>query len=72
MFTIVGALLTVYGLLGSDPEVYKRSLGINVNLWWGGVLCIFGVVMLLLGQRGQRRSRERAKSNDPGAPFSKG
>ena len=47
MFTIVGALLTVFGLV-SDHAIYARSLGINVNLWWGLVLLAFGLVMLTL------------------------
>ena len=35
MFTIIGLLLAVFGLL-SDTSIYQRSLGINVNLIWGG------------------------------------
>ncbi len=50
MFAMVGAILAVYGML-SDPAIYKRSLGINVNLWWGLVMFLFGVVMLLLARR---------------------
>jgi hypothetical protein len=47
LFSAIGVALIVYGLM-SDPAVYVRSLGINVNLWWGAVLLAFGVVMLLL------------------------
>jgi hypothetical protein len=50
MFTIIGALLTVYGLL-SPAGLYERSLGINVNLWWGLVLLVFGLVMLAFAYR---------------------
>ncbi len=50
MFATVGAIIGVYGLL-SDPEIYRRSLGININLWWGLVLFVFGIVMLLLARR---------------------
>jgi len=53
MFTIVGALLTVYGLV-SDTAIYARSLGINVNLWWGLVLVAFGMAMLALALRGEK------------------
>lgn len=45
MFSIFGAMLTVYGLVSGDA-IYARSLGINVNLWWGLVLLAFGLVML--------------------------
>jgi len=53
MFTIIGALLVLYGLT-SDSSIYARSLGINVNLTWGVVLTIFGAVMLALGRRAPR------------------
>jgi hypothetical protein len=54
MFTIIGALLTVFGLV-SDSAIYERSLGINVNLWWGLVLLLFGGFMLGLALRARRR-----------------
>jgi hypothetical protein len=50
MFTIVGTILILYGVF-SNPAIYERSLGINVNLWWGIVLLAFGVAMLSLGLR---------------------
>ncbi len=53
MFSIVGVLLVGFGLL-SDDASYARSLGINVNLWWGMVLIAFGVVMLALVVRARR------------------
>ena len=57
MFSIVGFLLVVYGLLtGSNPELYRRSLDINVNLYWGMPLVVFGLAMLLLAWRGSRRN----------------
>lgn len=55
MFTIFGIVLIVYGLV-SDKAMYERSLGINVNLWWGLVLLVFGFTMLLLAYRAYRRS----------------
>jgi hypothetical protein len=54
MFSIIGAILIVYGLV-SDPAIYARSLGINVNLWWGVVLLAFGLVMLGFAYRDYRR-----------------
>lgn len=44
LFGLMGALLTAYGLF-SDPAIYQASLGINVNLWWGLVLVLFGGAM---------------------------
>jgi hypothetical protein len=51
MFAILGALLLAYGL-ASDPALYARSLGLNVNAIWGAVLLVFGGTMLALGRRG--------------------
>jgi hypothetical protein len=45
LFTICGLLLTVWGLV-SDPEIYRRSLGVNVNLLWGAVLLSGGALTL--------------------------
>ena len=61
MFTIVGALLTVFGL-SSDHAIYARSLGINVNLWWGLVLLAFGLVMLTFAIRAWKRREAGAPS----------
>jgi hypothetical protein len=54
LFVLVGLLLAGYGL-ASDPAIYQRSLHININLWWGAVLLVFGLVMFWLGRRGHRR-----------------
>jgi hypothetical protein len=61
MFAILGALLTIYGLVG-DKAMYSRSLGINVNLQWGIIMFIFGVVMLILGRRGMSAMRSAEHS----------
>ena len=53
LFTLFGAMLVVFGLL-SDPAIYVRSLGYNVNLDWGFVLLAFGVSMLWLALRARR------------------
>jgi hypothetical protein len=50
MFTILGLLLAGFGLI-SDPAIYQRSLGIDINLWWGLALLLFGTVMLYFGWR---------------------
>lgn len=55
MFSAFGALLTGFGLV-SDAALYQRSLGINVNLWWGLVLLAFGLAMLALARKGRTRA----------------
>ena len=55
MFTLVGLILTVFGLrTNGNAALYAKSLGINANLWWGIVLLVFGLTMFLLGRRGQK------------------
>lgn len=59
LFAVVGAVLAGYGLL-SGSELYRRSLGYNVNLWWGLVLLVFGLVFLYYGRRGTSAMRPAA------------
>jgi hypothetical protein len=49
MFTLIGALLAIFGAVKSADSV---SLGININLIWGIVLLVFGVCMLMGAMRG--------------------
>ncbi|MBI5396747.1 MAG: hypothetical protein HZA91_15745 [Verrucomicrobia bacterium] len=57
MFSLVGLLLTIYGAVtGGDAEIYKRSLGININLIWGLVLLVFGAAMLLMARRAKKKT----------------
>jgi multisubunit Na+/H+ antiporter MnhG subunit len=56
MFALLGVLLTAFGFL-AGKDVYQKSLGINVNAWWGLVMLIFGVIMFLLGRRGTATAR---------------
>ena len=51
MFSILGLLLVGFGFF-SDPAIYQRSLGININMNWGWVLLVFGALMLWLAWRG--------------------
>ncbi len=50
LFTALALVLIVYGLV-SDPAIYARSLGFNVNLGWGCVLLAFGMAMLAASWR---------------------
>jgi uncharacterized membrane protein len=59
LFSLVGALLVIYGLVTiSDTEIYRRSLDINVNLRWGLVVLAFGASMLTLAWRASRQLAE--------------
>ncbi len=51
MFLILGLMLAAHGVI-SDASIYERSLQINVNLWWGLALAVFGAIMFAYGRRG--------------------
>jgi hypothetical protein len=56
LFTLTGTILAAFGLsTRNHSDLYAKSLGIDVNLWWGLALLVFGVVTLTLGRRGQMR-----------------
>lgn len=45
LFTCIGALLAVYGAVASDRSM---SQGRNVNLTWGLIILVFGLLMLAI------------------------
>jgi len=51
MFSLIGVLLLIAGAIGGDKSL---SQGININLIWGVVLLVFGVLMLLGAMRGRK------------------
>lgn len=47
MFTLIGALLTGYGVVKSAiSTIQVAGQSININLVWGIVLLVFGLAML--------------------------
>ena len=64
LFTALGLLLGSYGLAtAGDAAHYARSLSVNINLWWGLLMLVFG--LLLLGAAGAAR-RSSAPPATPG------
>ena len=62
MFTILGLLLTLFGLFsGSNHELYRISFDININLWTGLFSLVFGLVMLGLSLRRKKEVGEGEK-----------
>ena len=45
IFTLYGFILIGYGIFTRSSAIYEKSLGINVNIWWGCLLLVFGLVM---------------------------
>jgi hypothetical protein len=52
MFTLIGVLLAINGAVVKSNHAI--SLGININLIWGVVLLVFGVLMLLGALKGNK------------------
>lgn len=60
LFTALGLLLTGYGLAtAGDESHYARSLSVNINLWWGLVMLVFGLTLLAAVWLSRRRPAAR-------------
>ena len=67
LFTSLGALLVLFGLFTIQSSIYEHSLGLNINLGWGAVLLIFGLLMIFLAKRSKKRAlrQETAQQAPP-------
>jgi len=54
IFTIYGATLIIYGLV-ADPAIFVNSLEVNIDIWWGAAMLVFGLLMGILAFRASRR-----------------
>jgi len=67
MFSILGAVLAIYGFITrSNPEVYQKSLDININLFTGLIMLGFGLMMLLISllQRKKENGRKQSETGN--------
>ena len=65
LVVLIGTILALYGLLGSSEQTYK-SLGININLWWGLFMVFFGCVILGMSYASpRRRAAKSATGREP-------
>lgn len=51
MFTLVGIIISLFGIFTTNSEMYQKSLGINVNIIMGLIMLVFGIVMLYFATR---------------------
>ena len=66
LFTVLGLLLAGYGVATEgDPALYARSLSVNVNLWWGLVMLVFGLLLLWGASRARRAASARPAAATP-------
>jgi len=57
IFSLYGIILIIYGAVADKSIFQEKSLGVNIDLWWGLALLVFGVFMGALAFRASR-SRE--------------
>ena len=56
IFSIYGVILVGYGMV-ADPAIFQeKSLGVNIDLYWGLAMLVFGIFMGALAYRASRRS----------------
>lgn len=49
LFGILGLIIAAYGLAtAGEAARYAPSGGVNINLWWGAVMLVFGIALLAL------------------------
>ena len=66
LFVVLGAMLAVYGLATSgNAAMYERSTAVNLNLWWGLVMVVFGACFLALAVRAGRIAAMRPADETP-------
>jgi hypothetical protein len=51
IFLIIGGIMTIFGFVTRHSAIYSRSLDVNLNLGWGIVMFVFGLVMYIVGRR---------------------
>jgi hypothetical protein len=59
LFSAYGIILTAFGAVTNGTDIYKKSLGDNINLQWGIVLLVFGFFMLGLAIRAKKSSNSK-------------
>jgi hypothetical protein len=61
LFTLLGAIILVLGIATQGNAMYSHSLGININIYSGVGLLIFGIIMLVFAVRAQNKMKQAAK-----------
>jgi multisubunit Na+/H+ antiporter MnhG subunit len=51
IFLITGGIMSIFGFVTRNSAIYQRSMGINLNLTWGALMFVFGLIMFLVGRR---------------------
>ena len=58
MFSIFGVLITLFGIFtNANTAMYNKSLHINMNIWMGILMLVFGLFMLLLVKLAKNKTK---------------
>jgi len=58
IFTIYGIIMLAYGAVADQAIFQEKSMGVNIDLWWGLAMLLFGLFMGALAFRASRRSAQ--------------
>ena len=72
LFSALGVILVGYGAYTHGNPMYGRSEGVNINLWWGLAILVFGLLLLWLARRGVAKhisaAEEEFRAREAGVP----
>jgi hypothetical protein len=69
VFLLIGGIMGVFGLYThGDTALYQKSLGMDINLDWGGLMFAFGAIMFFFGKR--HKSPDAVATASPADPDS--
>jgi hypothetical protein len=67
--TIYGLILVIYGFAAdpaipvTDPAIAENVVRLNIDVWWGAAMLLFGLFMGALALRASRRNQQSAIGN---------
>ena len=64
LFTIVGLILSIFGAITRGSAIYAQSAGMDINLIWGVVMLVFGLIMFLLGRHADKHPKVSPLTDD--------
>ncbi len=57
IFTIYGVIMIAFGAFADASIFAERSMGVNIDVWWGAAMLVFGLFMGALAFRASRQNQ---------------